>query len=361
MFDDNELIKETFKLAKKAEGAVSPNPLVGAIIVKDGRILSRGFHRRAGLAHAEIEAINRAKEDISGSTLYINLEPCCHYGRTPPCLEQIIARKIKKVVIATKDPNPKVEGKSIRKLKSAGVSVKVGLLSREARQLNEIFFKNMEENKPFVVAKVAQSLDGKIATAGGISKWITTSSSREFAKSLRDKYDSVLIGSNTFIKDNPHLRGIKKDPLKIIISPNLIVPTNSFILKEAPDKLIFFSSEKNRQKAKKIPSSVRIFFLKDNKGELSLDSILKICYRLGIMSIFVEGGSETLGRFFFSKLVDKVHFFISPRIIGGKEALTSVGAKGFSHPKIAPFIKNIEINRIGKDIAISGYPYYQIF
>ncbi len=358
MLNDIDLMKETFKLAKKAEGVVSPNPLVGAVIVKNGRILSRGFHRRAGLAHAEIEAIKKAKEDVAGSTLYINLEPCCHYGRTPPCIEQIIARKIKKVIIATKDPNPQVEGKSIRKLKSAGVEVKVGILGREAEQLNEIFFKNMKESKPFVVAKIAQSLDGKIATSGGISKWITTASSREFAKVLRDRYDGILIGSNTFIKDNPRLRGVKKDPLKIIISPELIIPSNSFILKEAPEKLVIFSSEKSRQKSKKIPSSVRIFFLKDSKGELSLRNILKICYQLEIMSIFVEGGSETLGRFFLSKLIDKAYFFISPKIIGGRNALTSVGAKGFSHPRFAPFIKDIKINRIEEDIVISGYPCY---
>lgn len=358
MFKDSDYIKKTLELAKKGSGFVSPNPLVGAIIVKGNRVLSEGYHRQAGLAHAEIEAISKAKEGLDGSTLYINLEPCCHYGKTPPCVDEIISRKIKRVVIATKDPNPQVKGKSIKKLKTAGIDVSVGILEQEAQRLNEIFFKNMKEKKPFVVVKAAQSLDGKIATQKGLSKWITTIGSRRFARGLRDRYDCVLVGSNTLVKDNPHLNGIKKTPLKVVISSRLNIPLDSYLLKDAPEKLVVFSSLKSRSKAKKFPASMRIFFLKDKNGEIPLKSILKICYELGIMSIFVEGGSETIGNFFFKKLVDKVYFFISPKIIGGKHALTSVGSKGFFSPQTAPYLDGIEIERIGTDILVSGYPRY---
>lgn len=351
-------LKKTLSLARRGEGFTSPNPLVGALFVKNNEILSYGHHRKAGEPHAEVEAIRAAKKNLSGSTLYINLEPCCHFGRTGPCVDEIIKRGIKRVVIAIADPNPGVNGKSIRKLRKAGIKVEVGLCRREARELNETFFKNIRQKKPFVVAKVAQSLDGKIATQKGISQWITSSSSRKFSKKLRDKYDCVLIGANTLIKDNPGLDGLKKSPFKAVISPRLNIPLDSYLLKKNPDKLIIFTSDKSKLRRKKIPDKVKIFFLKEDKGWLPIEKILKILYSLGIMSVFIEGGSQTLGQFFIKREVDKVFFFIAPKIIGGEGALTSIGAKGFSTPDSCPQLKDFRIKKIGKDVLIWGYPQY---
>jgi diaminohydroxyphosphoribosylaminopyrimidine deaminase/5-amino-6-(5-phosphoribosylamino)uracil reductase len=355
MNQDIFFLKKTFQLAKKAEGFTSPNPLVGAVIVKNSKLIASGYHKRCGLPHAEAEAMLKVKKSLlRGSILYVNLEPCSHFGRTPPCLDQIIKNKFKKVVIASLDPNPKT--KSIRKLKRAGIKVRAGLLEKEARKLNEVFFKNMQNNLPFVAAKTAQSLDGKIAASNGESKWITSSSARKFAKSLRDKYDSILVGVNTVIKDNPGLKGLKRKPFKIVIDPALRIPMGSNILKENPDKLIIFTSLKKRKQKDKLPAQARIFYLSEKRGRFSLKEILKLLYKSGIMSVFVEGGAQTLGGFFDEKLVDKVYFFIAPKIIGGKDALGSVGAQGISCLKDAPLLADLEIKLIGKDILISGYP-----
>ena len=357
MEEDIYFIKKTFQLARKAEGFTSPNPMVGAIIVKDNRLVSQGYHRAWGLPHAEIEAIRKAQGNIKGATLYVNLEPCFHFGKTPPCVEEIIRQKIKKAVIATVDPNPIVKGKSIAKLKRAGVKVKVGLCEDEARALNEVFFKNMKKKKPFVVAKAAQSLDGKIASRKGISKWITSKEAREFSRCLRDKYDAVLVGVNTVVKDNPRLNGAGKVPFKVIIDPYLEIPLNVRILREDPHKVIIFSSLKVKKKCKL--SSIKVIFLKEKNGRFSLKGVLDALYRLGIMSVFVEGGSQTLGGFFDEKLIDKVYFFISPKIIGGRDALSSVGARGFVSPAKCASIKNIEIKHLGEDILVMGYPVYK--
>jgi len=357
---DIYFIKKTFQLARRAEGFTSPNPLVGAVIVKNNKIITTGYHKKCGLAHAEIEALKKAKsEDLKKATLYLNLEPCFGFGRTPPCVDEIIKRKFRRVVIATKDPNPQTKGKSIKKLKKAGIRVSLGVCQAQAQELNEVFFKNMNDKKPFVVAKIAQSLDGKIATKTGVSKWITSEQTRSFSKSLRDKYDCVLVGVNTIIKDNPSLDGLKRKPLKIIIDPGLKAPPKSKLLKEKPAKTMIFTSTKSKKRAKKIPWTTKIFFLRENKGWLPLTQILKTLYDLGVMSIFVEGGSQTIGRFFDEKLIDKAYFFIAPKIIGGKDALTSVGAQGIAGIASAAYLEKVQIEKIDKDILISGYPVYK--
>ena len=351
-------MQRAFFLAKKGEGTVSPNPLVGAVIVKGKKIIAEGYHRKCGWPHAEIEAIRKAKpEDLKGATLYVNLEPCCHFGKTPPCLDEIIRKKFKEAVIAVKDPNPKVNGKSIKKMKQAGIKVSLGLGREDALKLNEIFFKNIKQALPFVAVKVAQSLDGKIATRTGCSKWITAEESRRAAKSLRDKYDAVLAGVNTVAKDNPSLKGLKRTPFKVVIDPNLRIPKQAFILKNHPEKLIIITSLNSKQKAKSIPETVKLIFLKkDKSGQFPIKNILKALYDAGIISVFVEGGAETVGRFFDAKAVDKVFIFIAPKIIGGKLALSSVGAKGIAHLKEVLVLKDIGIERIKEDILISGYP-----
>jgi diaminohydroxyphosphoribosylaminopyrimidine deaminase/5-amino-6-(5-phosphoribosylamino)uracil reductase len=266
--------------------------------------------------------------------------------------------KMKRVVIATFDPNPKVYKKSIRKMRLAGIKVDAGFLEKEARQLNEVFFKNMQTQMPFVAVKLAQSLDGKIATAKGESKWITQKASRSFAKCLRDKYDSVLVGINTVIKDNPRLGGFKKIPYKVVIDPYLRLPKNSYLLKNDSDKLIIFASQKKRHSHKNINSLAQVFFLKEKQGKLSVRNILKILYSLKIRSVFVEGGAETVGRFFDEELVDKIYLFIAPKIIGGEGSLSAIKGKGFPYLNNCPVIKDICVKHIGEDLLICGYPDY---
>jgi diaminohydroxyphosphoribosylaminopyrimidine deaminase / 5-amino-6-(5-phosphoribosylamino)uracil reductase len=351
---DIYFMQEALELAKKGQGKTSPNPLVGAVVVRNNKIISKGFHKKCGLAHAEAVALKKAGARAKGATLYINLEPCFHFGRTPPCVDKIIKAGIKRVVIAIKDPNPQVKGKSIRKLRKNKIKVSLGVCQKEASKINEVFFKNIKDNLPFVVAKVAQSLDGKITTSLGQSKWITTDKARQFSRKLRDKYDAVLVGAETLRKDNPKLNGLDKIPYKIILSASLDLPKNSYIFKNFSNKTYVFTSS-NLKAKNELPKSVKVFFLKAAKKGISLRKILRKLYQLGIMSVFVEGGSDTLGRFFSQNLVDKAYFFIAPKIFGGKGALSSVGATGVKQIKKSPELKEPKIERIGADILIWGY------
>lgn len=340
-------MQKALQLAKKGEGFVSPNPLVGAVIVKNNKIISKGYHKACGAAHAEIEAIKKAKQSLKGSTLYVNLEPCCHFGRTPPCVDEIIKHKIKRVVIANIDPNPLVKGRSITKLRRAGIKVETGLLKPEGRQLNQVFFKNMEKKLPFVVAKLAQSLDGRTTTRSGASKWITNPSSRRLAKSLRDKYDAVLVGVTTIVKDDPGLVGLRRKPLKVVIDPDLRISPKSKIIKENPQKVIIFSSLAVRKKARRFPAKVKIIFLRLIGSKFNPKVILRKLYELGISSVFIEGGSKTLEYFFDARLIDKSFFFISTKIIGGRDCLKL---------DRAPYLREVKIQKIKGDFLIYGYP-----
>ncbi len=353
---DIYFMKRALSLAKKGEGETSPNPLVGAVVVKNNKLVSEAFHKKSGLPHAESIALEMAGPKAKGATLYLNLEPCCHFGRTPPCVDKVIAAGIKRVVIAIKDPNPLVNGKSIRKLKKNNIEVLTGVCREEAEGVNEVFLKNMKKKLPFVAVKAAQSLDGKITTASGQSKWITAPESRTFSRKLRDKYDAVLVGANTLKKDNPKLDGLKKTPYKIVISSKLNLPADSYFFKNSFGNSIVFTSL-NQKGKNKLPNKAKVFFSRENKAGFLLKNILKNLYQMGIVSVFVEGGSYTLGRFFEQKLVDKVYFFISPKILGGKAALTSVGADGAKSIKKSIEVKRLKIRRIkNKDILIWGYP-----
>ena len=354
MNKDNVFLNKTFDLAVKAQGNTSPNPLVGALIVKKGKIIARGYHKKAGLPHAEIEAIRNAKGSVKGAALYVNLEPCFHWGKTAPCVDAIIDAGIKKVVIAAEDPNPKVSGRSIRKLRRTGIKVVVGLEEAKAEKLNEIFFMNMKASRPFIAGKIAQTLDGKIATARRESKWITSDASRAYARTLRDKYDAVLVGINTVIKDNPTLKGTRTSGCKVVVDPQLNISLKSTLVTKSSKKLIIFYQSRihKKKKTQLEKKGVRLFRFTDCKD------MAKTLYRQGICSVFVEGGSDTLGRFFDAKLVDKIYFFYAPKILGGKTALASVGGKGVLSPQKAVFIKDLHITTLNPDFLICGYPVY---
>lgn len=296
-------ISECIKLARKGIGSVSPNPLVGCLIEKKGKIIGKGFHQVFGGHHAEVNAINDAKKNgctLRNSTLYINLEPCSHFGKTPPCTDLIIKEKISKVVIGIKDPNPGVNGKGIEKLKKAGLIVTCGVLEKECKELNRFFIKNITKRIPYVTLKIAQSIDGKIALKNNESKYITSLVSLKFVHRLRSEYDAVLIGKNTALLDNPSLtvRYVKgRNPYRVVIDRNMKLPENLKIFTDDnTDKTIIINSPLN--------------------GKIPLISILKTLHKLNISSVLVEGGANVFSQFIEKNLFDDIYFIVAPKIIG---------------------------------------------
>ena len=347
-------------LAKKGEGKVSPNPMVGAVLVKNGKLIAKGYHRYFGGPHAEVEAIQRAKDKARGCTLYVTLEPCSHYGKTPPCTQAIIRAGIRRVVIATLDPNPINSGRGVQELKKAGIETELGVCEEEATKVNEAFFKFMKKKIPFVVVKVASSLDGKIATSKGESKWITGQKAREFAHRLRDKMDAILVGINTVISDDPSLLAPSKDSLaRVILDSKLRIPLNSKILKnqDKADTFIFTTSKADRQKLCELKSrGIKVAIVKeDQDGRVDLEEVLKKLASLEIMILLVEGGGKVIGSFFDKGLVDKLFLFLAPRIIGGRNSLTWVEGKGVDLLSQTPHIEVSSLRKIGQDLLLEGY------
>ncbi|MFH1877010.1 MAG: bifunctional diaminohydroxyphosphoribosylaminopyrimidine deaminase/5-amino-6-(5-phosphoribosylamino)uracil reductase RibD [Candidatus Omnitrophota bacterium] len=359
MNHDIYFMKKAIALARRAEGATSPNPLVGAVIAKNNKIIGHGYHHKAGLSHAEVDALKNVRGSAAGATLYVNLEPCCHFGKTGPCVDEIIRAKIKRVVIGVMDPNPRVHGRSIAKLKAAGIAVQVGVLKEQAAQANEVFFTNMRKCRPFVVAKIAQSLDGKSATREHKSHWITSTQSRNYAKCLRDRYDAVLVGVATVIADNPTLNGIKKIPYKIIFDPILRIPRDAHLVRQVPERLIIVTARENKKNINSLPGGITILFARTTHGSFDLSGVLSSLYAEGITSIFAEGGAETLGRLFDARLIDKIYCFIAPKIIAGRLARTSIAGRGVASPGEATVINDVRVEHRGEDLLISGYPCYK--
>lgn len=323
--NDESYIRLTIELAKKGIGKVSPNPLVGCVIVKDEKIIGAGFHEKFGGNHAEINALNSTKDNLEGSTLYVNLEPCSHYGKTPPCVDKIIEKKIRRVVIGTLDMNPLVSGRGIKKLKAAGVEVKVGLLEQECIDLNKFFFKYITKKLPYVTLKAAQTIDGKIADAFGNSKWISSLSSRRYVHRLRANYDAVLVGRITVDTDNPSLtvRLVEgRNPKRIILDTNLKTSLKSKIFSQLNnDSLIIITSHdslKKKDKLKKIKAlGIKIIAVNKNKnGFLNLKTALRELAKIGICSILVEGGAQTFSSFLKEKIFDDILLFVPPKILG---------------------------------------------
>lgn len=352
---DEYFMQQTLKLAKKGLGWTNPNPLVGAVIVKSGKIIGEGYHRRVGFPHAEVEAIKAAKQTVKGATLYVNLESCTHYGRTPPCSDAIIRSGIKRIVYATKDPNPKVSGKSEALYKKTGIAVTEGILKSRARVLNEGFFTFHEKKRPFIAIKFASSLDGKVATRTGDSQWITSQKSRLHARSLRAMYQAVCVGSQTVIKDNPHL-GVrqkgKRDPLRIILDQTLATPLGSQVFRDS-NVLIATTDRADLEKKETLIRKGVKFIVFDK--EISLPSLMKELYQREIISLLVEGGGRTLGSFIDEKLVDKVYAFFALLLIGGEEAIGSVRGKGAEKVSAALRLKDAKHYTFDTDHLIVGY------
>lgn len=361
---DIEYLKTTIELALRAEGDTSPNPLVGAVIVKSNMIVAQGFHHRCGQEHAEIEAIKKAGGKAKGADLYVNLEPCSHFGRTGPCTAAIIKAGIKRVIIGMKDPNPIVCGKGIRILKKAGIKVEISRDHKPFEQLNEIFIKYITQKIPFIAVKAAQSLDGKIATKTLQSKWITDKQSRTYAQYLRKKYDAIMVGVNTVIKDNPYLSCriddllFEDSPVKVIVDATLKTPTNANIFSGlSPAPVIMATTKKaSKSKIKKfndLDVDVIVCPLDKNKA-VDINYLINELAKHEITSILVEGGGKLIGSFFDAKLVDRAYFFIAPKIIGGELAVSSVAGSGCSKLEDVISLKDVKYMQFGNDLLIEG-------
>lgn len=360
---DKEYMKMALKLASKGMGYVSPNPMVGAVIIKDDIVLGSGYHMKYGEGHAEVNAFKSAERyDVTGATMYVTLEPCSHYGKTPPCAKKIVEKKIKRVIIGTLDPNPLVAGKGVKILKDAGIEVEWGVLEDECLKLNEIFMKYIISKKPFVLMKSAMSLDGKIATKTGDSKWISCEESRKKVHTLRKKYSAIMVGVNTVIKDDPSLtcrieEGV--DPIRVIVDSKLRIPFDSNIVRTAKEIKTIIACTKSSpyDKISKL-ESMNVQVLKcseDNEQRVSLVDLVNKLGELSIDSILLEGGSTLNFSALQSNIVDKVQIYIAPKIIGGNDAKGPVAGVGIDKINEAFNLKNVKYKTIDKDILVEGY------
>lgn len=352
-------MKQAMKLAKKAMGRTSPNPMVGALVVKNNRIIGAGFHEKAGKPHAEIIALNQAGEEAKGAVLYATLEPCTHFGRTPPCVDKIVQSGIKEVFVGMIDPNPVNNGKGIGVLKRCGIKVTVGVLEEELKALNKFFIKYITTKMPFVTVKIAQSLDGKIATKTGDSKWVTSETSRVYSHRLRQYYDAIMVGVNTVLRDNPRLDAwfSKTQPIKIIVDSQLSTPQEAHIFSNKSRVVIVTLPTGPGQETENrniLAKQAKILEVKEKAGQVNLKDMMRKLAQMEIINIFVEGGGTLIGSLFDEGLVDRVLFFISPKIIGGKEALSSVMGKGISRLGQAVKLKNLKVSRFGEDMLVEG-------
>jgi diaminohydroxyphosphoribosylaminopyrimidine deaminase/5-amino-6-(5-phosphoribosylamino)uracil reductase len=354
--------------SRKAQAISSPNPSVGAIIVKNGRIIGKGWTQFYGGPHAEVMAFKNCNEDPSGATLYVTLEPCSHYGKTPPCTDLIISKKIKKVVIGIEDPNPIVCGNGIKKLKSAGIEVKTGILKEKIEKELQWYIKYIKKSIPYVTLKSGISLDGKITDFTGNSKWITSKLALKFSQKLREINDGIIVGINTILSDNPFLtyRGkVKKFFYRIVLDTFLKIPINANVIREIKNhKTIIatsrFADEEKIKKLRQMGVDV-ILTEKVNEGKIDLNELLKYLGKLGIAKVIVEGGSEVNFSFIENKLVDKIFLFISPKILGGKESKSFIGGRGLKLKNSLKIIDGKYYNYILDNFIFEGYiKYYKI-
>lgn len=328
-------------LAKKAEGLTSPNPIVGAVIVKKNRVIGRGYHKKAGSPHAEINALRQAGDRARGAALYVTLEPCDHFGRTGPCTDVIINSGIKKVYIAMKDPNPVNNGKGIRKLNKHGIETSIGILAKDAQAINRPYVKFITSGLPFVTVKVAQSLDGKIATKSGDSKWISAGDSRHFVHQLRARADAVMIGANTLRIDDPLLLSVTsrdRQPVRIVVGGRSKVSSCAKIFSDTRSSPVIIAAPRSGVGKK-----------------VDLSKLLKKLAGMNMVNILVEGGGELIASLVKENLVDRFLVFISPKIIGGRDAKTAVEGSGIEKIKDALKLKNMSVKIFKEDILIEGH------
>ena len=360
----NEMyMKRALELAKKGIGYTNPNPLVGAVIVKNAQIIGEGYHMKYGGNHAEVNAFLNATQDVKDATLYVNLEPCSHFGKTPPCANTIVDKGIKKVFVGIMDPNPKVAGKGIEILRSNGIDVVVGLLEDECKKVNEIFLKYIKTNLPFCILKTAMTLDGKIASYTGSSKWITNELSRKYVHGLRNKVSAIMVGIGTILADDPQLNVRLEDkalrnPIRIIVDSTARIPLSSKVLNiNSNTKTILATTNRAFEDKIKIlkEMGIEIIVTPQKNQRVDLSYLMRVLGEMGIDSILLEGGSSLNFSAIQEGIVNKVISFISPKIIGGESAKTPVGGEGIALMNDAIYVKGIEIHKFGDDFMLEGY------
>lgn len=342
-------------LAKMGEERTFPNPNVGAIIIKDGKIIGQGYHKFFGDHHAEIHALNDAGKNAKNATLVVTLEPCSHYGKTPPCVDAIIEAGIKKVIIGISDPNPLVSGKGIKKLIDAGIQVETGILKSKLEKFYKDYSKRFIKENSYVVLKYAMTLDGKIATVSGDSKWISSEKSRKWVHQFRSQFDGILVGVNTIIKDNPILssHGMGKNPVRIVLDPELEIPISSNVLNDNIPTVIIYSNDEKKRKIKKIQKQNKFLIkIKTRSGLFEFKDIIKELNKISIFSVLVEGGGLTAWNALKDGVIDEIITFISPKIVGGDQALTPVEGEGIKKINYAIKTKILEVHKFDEDVFI---------
>jgi len=361
---DQFFIKYTLKLAARAMGRTSPNPMVGAVVVKDGQIRGEGYHQKAGTPHAEIHALRQAGEAARGATLYVTLEPCSHYGRTPPCSQAVIQAGIKRVVAAMVDPNPEVSGRGLQQLANAGIEVVSGVMEEEARQLNEVFIKYITTRLPFVVLKSAMTLDGKTATRTGHAFWVTGAEAREEVHRLRDRYDAIMVGIGTVLADDPQLttrlsNGQQgKDPIRVVVDSSLRLPITARVINpfSSAPTIVATTPQAPRERRRMLEErGVEVLVVDSEGNRVNLNNLMALLGSREITSVLLEGGATLNASALEAGVVDKLITFIAPKIIGGKEAPGMVGGLGQARMDDAYLLDRIKVAHFGEDLMLSGY------
>jgi diaminohydroxyphosphoribosylaminopyrimidine deaminase/5-amino-6-(5-phosphoribosylamino)uracil reductase len=358
---DEAFMRRALRLAARGLGRTSPNPVVGAVVVKDGRVLATGYHRRAGLEHAEVAALRRLGCRAAGADLYVTLEPCDHHGRTPPCSEAVIRAGVRRVVVGMRDPNPLVDGRGIRRLRRAGIAVEVGCCGAECRRVNEQFVCVQERGRPFVTWKAAVTLDGRIATRTGDSRWVTGAAARDLGHALRDTHDAILVGAGTVRVDDPLLttrRPGGRDPVRVVLDGRLTISPRARLLHSgspAPT-LVACAQDAPAARARALGAAgAEVVRLPGRGGRVAPAALLAALLGRGLVSVLIEGGGETAAAFLEAGLVDKVVWFVAPKLVGGTGAVPALGGRGVARMADAIRLCDTTFRQIGEEIMVSGY------
>ena len=355
-------MRQALDLARKGQGHTHPNPCVGAVVVKGGKVVGAGFHEKAGAAHAEIAALRQARHRARGADLYCTLEPCAHWGRTGPCTKAILAAGIRRVFVGMKDPHPLVSGKGIRELRRAGVGVKVGFLEKELAALNRPFLFAARHGRPMVTAKIAMSFDGKTATRCGASRWITDAASRSHAHRGRWPFDAIVVGIGTVLSDDPRLEAVPKKSglLKVVVDSRGRMPFSVCLLKTSGRVIVATASMTREREAAWRRRGVTVLRCPGQDRRVDVGCLLRVLHGLEIRHVLVEGGATLVGSFFDRQLVDRVAWYLAPKVIGGLQALPAVAGKGIGRLADAPQLKNISWQRVKSDFFVSADVVYPV-
>ena len=357
--NDQDYMRMAIELAKRGAGWVNPNPLVGAIVVKNNRVIGKGWHTKFGALHAEREALANCSENPAGATVYVTLEPCCHWGKTPPCTQALCEAHVSRVVIGSSDPNPLVAGKGVEQLKDAGIEVVEGVLQKECDEINRVFFHYIQTKTPYVIVKYAMTLDGKIATKTGASRWITSEVARKRTHQDRHRYSAIMVGINTVLQDNPQLtcrlEGEEvKNPLRVVvdsslrISPSLQIPSSAH---EVP-VLIATCNTDEEKRARLEACGCKVVIFPEKEGCVNLGALMRYLGEQGIDSVMVEGGGTLFWSLFSARLINRVQAFIAPKIFGGNQALSPVRGDGVELPSQAFLFTKPSVEILGEDVLL---------